>query len=88
MTIKRFRGILRRLGLTPSYYKEVPLRPWLTPLAKLPGLKEMFVKMGVCAAQGRVTAPARVYPLGLNQRNKCKNFLLQTLFLLAFHFFV
>lgn len=48
MTIKRFRDILRRLELTPAYYKEVPLRPWLTPLAKLPGLKEIFVKMGVC----------------------------------------
>lgn len=52
MTIKRFRGILRRLGLTPSYYKEVPLRPWLTPLAKLPGLKEMFVKWACVLRRG------------------------------------
>lgn len=48
MTLKKFHRILENLSITPSYYKEVPLRGWLTPLAKLPGIKEMFVKMGVC----------------------------------------
>lgn len=48
MTLKKFKGILKRVGVTPAYYREVPLRGWLAPLAKLPVLKEMFVKMGVC----------------------------------------
>ena len=48
MTIKRFRRILRENDLKPVFYKEIPLRPFLTPLAKLPGTKELFVKMVVC----------------------------------------
>lgn len=48
MTLKKFHRILQNLSITPAYYKEIPLRKWLTPLAKLPGMKEMFVKMGVC----------------------------------------
>lgn len=48
MTLKKFRNILKRLSVTPAYYREVPLRWWLAPMAKLPGIKEMFVKMGVC----------------------------------------
>ena len=48
MTLKKFGGILRRVGAAPAYYREVPLRGWLAPLAKVPVLKEMFVKMGVC----------------------------------------
>lgn len=48
MTLKKFKGILKELGLTPAYYREIPLRPWLALLAKMPVVKEMFVKMGVC----------------------------------------
>lgn len=48
MTLKKFKGILKKLDITPAYYREVPLRKYFAPLAKLPVLKEMFVKMGVC----------------------------------------
>lgn len=51
MTLKKFKRLLRSLDIHPVYYREVPLRAWLTPLAKLPGIKEMFVKMGVCMIQ-------------------------------------
>jgi SAM-dependent methyltransferase len=51
MTLKRFKGILAQLGIRPAYYREVPLRSWMAPLAKIPGIKEMFVKMGVCIIQ-------------------------------------
>ena len=48
MTLKKFRRILKETGLTPELYREIPLRKIFTPLAKLPGIKEMFVRMGVC----------------------------------------
>ena len=48
MTLRRFKKLLASLSLTPLYYKEVPLRPFLAPLAALPLLKEVFVKMAVC----------------------------------------
>ena len=51
MTIRRFQRILKSAGLTPVYYREVPLRNALTPLAKLPLAKEMFVKMVVCVLE-------------------------------------
>ncbi len=47
MTLKRFRTIKAETPLTVEYYREVPLRSFLTPLAKLPGFKEYFVKMAV-----------------------------------------
>ncbi len=47
MTLKRFQKIKAGTPLTVEYYREVPLRPFLAPLAKLPGLKEYFVKMAV-----------------------------------------
>ena len=47
MTIKRYKKILKKLGITPAYYKEEPLRSIVAPLAKLPLFKEMFVKMAV-----------------------------------------
>ena len=47
MTIKRFKRIMQKLDLTPAYYREVPLRGFLSPVAKLPLLKELFVKMVV-----------------------------------------
>lgn len=51
MTIKRFKKILNRLGITPAYYREIPLRCFLTPFARLPVFKEMFVKMAVCVIE-------------------------------------
>lgn len=51
MTIKRFRGILKSMRITPSYYNEIPLRSFLSPAAKLPLFKEMFVKMVVCVIE-------------------------------------
>lgn len=53
MTLKRFKRILRELDIHPAYYREVPLRPWLAPLAKTPVIKELFVKMAVCVIQRR-----------------------------------
>ncbi|MBQ1936075.1 MAG: class I SAM-dependent methyltransferase [Clostridia bacterium] len=51
MSIRRFRGILNRLNLHPIYLHEAPLRGFLKPLAKLPVLKEFFVKMVVCVIE-------------------------------------
>ena len=48
MTLKRAKRILKELDITPEYYKEIPLRTYFTPLARLPAVKEMFVKMAVC----------------------------------------
>lgn len=48
MTLAKFKRVLKEADLTPEYYKEIPLRKFLTPLAKCPGIKEMFVRMGVC----------------------------------------
>ena len=51
MTLKKFKKILAELNIKPAYWREVPLRGWMAPLAKTPGIKEMFVKMGVCIIQ-------------------------------------
>lgn len=51
MTLKRFKGLLQQMGIKTLYYEEVPLREMLKPLASLPVLKEMFVKMAVCVIQ-------------------------------------
>lgn len=48
MTVGRFNKILPKTPFSVLYYHEEPLRPFLAPLAKLPGLKEFFVKMVVC----------------------------------------
>lgn len=48
MSIKRFNNILKSKGIKPAYLKHVPLRGFLKPLAILPCIKEMFVKMVVC----------------------------------------
>ncbi|MGN9165035.1 class I SAM-dependent methyltransferase [Tissierellaceae bacterium HCP3S3_D8] len=47
MTIKRFNSILKETDYKIMYYNEVPLRNFLKPLAKTPGLKEGFVRMVV-----------------------------------------
>lgn len=49
MTIKRFKKILSKNNIKPDYYSEVALRSFLSPLAKLPLTKEMFVKMVACS---------------------------------------
>ena len=51
MTLKKFKGILRDLAITPQYYREVPLRKYFTLFAKLPILKELFVKMAICVIE-------------------------------------
>lgn len=51
MTIRKFRRLLRDTGLTPLWYREIPLRPFLAPLARLPVWKEMFVKMCACVIE-------------------------------------
>ena len=48
MTLKRFKNMLRTLNIKPIHYHEIPLRPFLKPLAKLPLTREMFIKMAVC----------------------------------------
>jgi SAM-dependent methyltransferase len=52
MTIRRFRKILADSGLGVVYDMEEPLRGFLAPLARLPGLREFFVKMVVCILDG------------------------------------
>ncbi|MEW8974518.1 MAG: methyltransferase domain-containing protein [Tissierellaceae bacterium] len=47
MTIKRFNSILKETDYKIMYYNEVPLRNFLKPLARTPGLKEGFVRMVV-----------------------------------------
>lgn len=47
MTVKRFNNIMKKLNLKPEYYAEIPLRNFFGPLAKLPLIKEAFVKMTV-----------------------------------------
>ncbi len=48
MTLRKARRIFEQTGIRPAWYRELPLRGFLTPLAKLPAVKEMFVKMAVC----------------------------------------
>ncbi len=47
MTLRRFKSITKSLDITPIYYNEIPLRKYFSIFAKLPGIKEMFVKMAV-----------------------------------------
>jgi len=51
MTVKRFKKIKSELDLNVAYYNEIPLRSFFAPLAKLPIIKEMFVKMVVCVVE-------------------------------------
>ncbi|MFO8059848.1 MAG: class I SAM-dependent methyltransferase [Bacillota bacterium] len=47
MTARRFRRIARGLPAQLLHYREVPLRRYLFPLARIPGLKECFIRMVV-----------------------------------------
>ena len=51
MTLKKFKGILRELSIVPQYYREVPLRRYFALFAKIPGIKELFVKMAICVIE-------------------------------------
>ena len=51
MTIKRFKKILKDMEIKTAYYREVPLRGFLSPLTNIPLLKELFVKMVVCVIE-------------------------------------
>ena len=51
MTIRKFHRIIRKMGLKLSWYRELPLRRYFAPLAKLPLVKEMFVKMCACVIE-------------------------------------
>lgn len=48
MSIKRFRTLRNSAGMKQIYYREVPLRGFLTPMARFPLTRECFVKMVVC----------------------------------------
>lgn len=48
MSIKRFRALRDGAGMKQIYYREVPLRGFLKPLARFPLTRECFVKMVVC----------------------------------------
>jgi len=47
MTVKRFNKLVSSSNFQRKYYKEVPLRKVLSAVAKLPALKECFIKMVV-----------------------------------------
>jgi len=51
MTIRRFKRILARADVKPTYYCEVPLRKIFAPFACLPFVREMLVKMVVCVIE-------------------------------------
>lgn len=51
MTIRKFHRLLKEEALKPLWYREIPLRRFLTPLARLPVVKEMFVKMCACVIE-------------------------------------
>lgn len=47
MTLKKAKRIIAESGIKPVYKRFIPLRRWLAPLAVLPGLREMLIKMAV-----------------------------------------
>lgn len=51
MTIRRFHRIVKKMGLKLYWYQEIPLRRYFTLFAKIPVLKEMFVKMCACVIE-------------------------------------
>lgn len=48
MTLRRFDGLCKSSPLTVRGYKEIPLRNFLAPLAKMPLTREAFVRSAVC----------------------------------------
>ena len=53
MTVKRFERILKKLNISPVYKKYEPLRSIFAPFAKLPLIREIFIKMVVCVIEKR-----------------------------------
>lgn len=51
MTIKRFNKIKQKQPMKIVYEREMPLRSYFSGLAKIPVIKEMFVKMFVCVME-------------------------------------
>lgn len=51
MTIRKFHSIVRDMNLNLAWYREIPLRPYFALFAKIPVLKEMFVKMCACVIE-------------------------------------
>lgn len=51
MTIRKFKRITAKMGLKLYWYKEIPLRSYFALFAKVPVLKEMFVKMCACVVE-------------------------------------
>lgn len=51
MTIAKFHRLLKETGWKPLWYREIPLRPFLAPLARVPVVKELFVKMCACVME-------------------------------------
>lgn len=51
MTIRRFHAIVKKMGLNLHWYQEIPLRSYFTLFARIPVLKEMFVKMCACVIE-------------------------------------
>ncbi|MBQ7820769.1 MAG: class I SAM-dependent methyltransferase, partial [Clostridia bacterium] len=51
MTVKRFNTICKGTKLKRVYYREIPLRTFLTPLAKFTPTKEAFVRCVVCVLE-------------------------------------
>lgn len=48
MTLKRFEKIKKDQSMKIIYEKDVPLRKYFSLFAKIPGMKEAFIKMKVC----------------------------------------
>lgn len=51
MTIRKFHRIVEKMDLKLFWYQEIPLRRYFTLFAKVPVLKEMFVKMCACVIE-------------------------------------
>lgn len=51
MTIRRFEKIIEQSSFNKIYYKTIPLRKIVTPISKLPILREYFTKMVVFIGQ-------------------------------------
>ena len=51
MTIRKFHSIVKRMNLKLYWYQELPLRPYFALFARIPVLKEMFVKMCACVIE-------------------------------------
>ncbi len=47
MTTRRFQSLVGQSPFRLLHYHEEPLRPFLAPLARIPGLKEAFIRMVV-----------------------------------------